>query len=113
MNENKKDKLAIAIVIIISLTAFAGGFFKNNYISDLTDNKEEIDLMQRELESIESKSERCTYSYQCGNNNQPLNRLGGIESLKQFGKYETDLDIDITGKETFIIRPDLIHSDII
>lgn len=49
---------------------------------------------------------RCCYSFSCGNNNQPLNRLGGIESLNLFGKYETDLDIDITGKETFIARPD-------
>ena len=25
---------------------------------------------------------RCTYSYQCGNNNQPLNKKGAIESIK-------------------------------
>lgn len=25
---------------------------------------------------------RCTYSYQCGNNNQPLNKIGAIESLE-------------------------------
>jgi len=25
---------------------------------------------------------RCTYSYQCGNNNSPLNKLGAMESLK-------------------------------
>jgi len=27
---------------------------------------------------------RCTYSYQCGNNNQPLNRIGAMEAAKLF-----------------------------
>ncbi|MCE7743422.1 MAG: DEAD/DEAH box helicase [Candidatus Heimdallarchaeota archaeon] len=31
---------------------------------------------------------RCTYSYQCGNNNQPLNKLGAVESLGQLGKLK-------------------------
>ena len=29
---------------------------------------------------------RCTYSYQCGNNNQPLNKTGAIESIKLLNK---------------------------
>ncbi len=31
---------------------------------------------------------RCTYSYQCGNNNQPLNRIGAINVLKKILKGE-------------------------
>jgi len=27
---------------------------------------------------------RCTYSYQCGNNNQPLNRVGAMEAAKMY-----------------------------
>ncbi len=34
---------------------------------------------------------RCTYSYQCGNNNQPLNKIGAMESLKLL--KESDLKI--------------------
>ncbi len=49
---------------------------------------------------------RCTYSYQCGNNNQPLNRIGGIEALKQFGKISTDLKLDFDGVESFVAYPD-------
>ncbi len=38
---------------------------------------------------------RCTYSYQCGNNNQPLNRLGAISVLKKMLKGERGrLDIE-------------------
>ncbi len=35
----------------------------------------------------------CTYSYQCGNNNRPLFKLGALDSVKQIlGKVETDVD---------------------
>jgi DEAD/DEAH box helicase domain-containing protein len=35
----------------------------------------------------------CTYSYQCGNNNSPLFKLGALDSIKQIlGKTETDVD---------------------
>ncbi len=38
---------------------------------------------------------RCTYSYQCGNNNQPLNRLGAINILEKLLKGKRGkLDID-------------------
>ena len=53
---------------------------------------------------------RCTYSYQCGNNNQPLHRLGAIDALKEFGKTSTDLDFKFEGVETFIANP--LHSDL-
>jgi DEAD/DEAH box helicase domain-containing protein len=49
---------------------------------------------------------RCTYSYQCGNNNQPLNRLGAIETLKQFGNSATELDLNFSGVESFVAYPD-------
>jgi len=44
---------------------------------------------------------RCTYSYQCGNNNQPLNRLGAINVLEKLlrgerGKLDTDKYKDLT-----------------
>ncbi|MCE7734397.1 MAG: DEAD/DEAH box helicase [Candidatus Heimdallarchaeota archaeon] len=48
---------------------------------------------------------RCTYSYYCGNNNQPLNRLGAIETLKLVGKESTELDFNFDGVETFVIDP--------
>ncbi|MHA2275134.1 MAG: DEAD/DEAH box helicase [Candidatus Kariarchaeaceae archaeon] len=48
---------------------------------------------------------RCTYSYYCGNNNQPLNRLGAIETLKLVGKESTELDLSFDGVETFVIDP--------
>jgi DEAD/DEAH box helicase domain-containing protein len=36
----------------------------------------------------------CTYSYQCGNNNQPLFRFGALESVKQIQeKVETEVDV--------------------
>ncbi len=45
--------------------------------------------LMRALKTLESCScttvdgcPRCTYSYQCGNNNKPLNKIGAIESLK-------------------------------
>lgn len=35
----------------------------------------------------------CTYSYQCGNNNQPLFKLGALESIRQvLGNAETKVD---------------------
>ncbi|MFX0107829.1 MAG: DEAD/DEAH box helicase [Candidatus Hodarchaeota archaeon] len=35
----------------------------------------------------------CTYSYQCGNNNSPLFKLGALDSVRQIiGKAETDVD---------------------
>ncbi len=35
----------------------------------------------------------CTYSYQCGNNNQPLFRFGALESVRRIQeKVETDVD---------------------
>lgn len=38
---------------------------------------------------------RCTYSYQCGNNNQPLNRLGAINVLEKLLRGERGvLDVD-------------------
>ena len=38
---------------------------------------------------------RCTYSYQCGNNNQPLNRLGAINILEKLLKGERgELDVN-------------------
>ncbi len=38
---------------------------------------------------------RCTYSYQCGNNNQPLNRLGAINVLEKLLKGERGrLDVE-------------------
>ncbi len=49
---------------------------------------------------------RCTYSYQCGNNNRPLNRLGAIETLKQFGSLSTALDLNFRGVESFVAYPD-------
>lgn len=48
---------------------------------------------------------RCTYSYYCGNNNQPLNRLGAIETLRLVGKESTELDLNFEGVETFVIDP--------
>jgi DEAD/DEAH box helicase domain-containing protein len=45
---------------------------------------------------------RCTYSYQCGNNNEPLDRIGAIDSLKQFGKISTELNLEYEGIQTFI-----------
>lgn len=34
---------------------------------------------------------RCTYSYQCGNNNQPLNKKGAIESIKLLKTMKLEL----------------------
>jgi DEAD/DEAH box helicase domain-containing protein len=37
----------------------------------------------------------CTYSYQCGNNNQPLFRFGALESVRRIQeKVETDVDTE-------------------
>ena len=35
---------------------------------------------------------KCTHSYQCGNNNRPLDRIGAIESLKLFPLVKTSID---------------------
>lgn len=68
--------------------------------------------MQRSLKIMEEcpcKREdgcpRCTYSYYCGNNNQPLNRIGAIETLKLVGTESTELDLSFDGVETFVIDP--------
>lgn len=45
---------------------------------------------------------RCTYSYQCGNNNQPLNRIGAIESLNELGKQDTFVDYDFIPGTSYI-----------
>ena len=37
---------------------------------------------------------RCTYSYQCGNNNSPLDRLGAINSLSLMSKSSTTINLD-------------------
>ena len=37
----------------------------------------------------------CTYSYQCGNNNQPLFRFGALESVRRIQeKVQTDVDTE-------------------
>jgi len=48
---------------------------------------------------------RCTYSYQCGNNNQPLNRLGAIEVLNKYGKENTELQYNFEGYPSYVIDP--------
>jgi len=53
---------------------------------------------------------RCTYSYQCGNNNQPLDRVGAIEALKRFGKDNTELFYNFDGHESFVIEPEWDYS---
>ncbi len=57
--------------------------------------EEGINRSLKILENCPCKSSdgcpRCTYSYQCGNNNQPLNKIGAIESIKLLS--ESDLQI--------------------
>ncbi|MHA2253148.1 MAG: Zn-binding domain-containing protein, partial [Candidatus Kariarchaeaceae archaeon] len=48
---------------------------------------------------------RCTYSYYCGNNNQPLHRIGAIEALRKVGKETTTINYDFEGIETYVISP--------
>ncbi|MHA2168605.1 MAG: DEAD/DEAH box helicase [Candidatus Kariarchaeaceae archaeon] len=58
---------------------------------------------------------RCTYSYYCGNNNQPLNRIGGIETLKLVGREATELDLNFDDVDTYISHSDFLlkfHSNI-
>ncbi|MHA1829012.1 MAG: DEAD/DEAH box helicase [Candidatus Heimdallarchaeaceae archaeon] len=45
---------------------------------------------------------RCTYSYQCGNNNQPLNKIGAIESLKLLGSMELEIVDDFANYESYV-----------
>ena len=49
---------------------------------------------------------RCTYSYYCGNNNQPLNRLGAIEALNLVGKESTEIDLSYQGAQPYVIEVD-------
>ncbi len=45
---------------------------------------------------------RCTYSYQCGNNNQPLNKTGAIESLKLMDKTKSKIIDDFTEYDVYV-----------
>jgi len=45
---------------------------------------------------------RCTYSYQCGNNNQPLNKIGAIESLKLIDKIKSEIIEDFTEYDAYV-----------
>ncbi len=45
---------------------------------------------------------RCTYSYQCGNNNSPLDRVGAINALNALDKVSTDLNLDWHGEDPLI-----------
>lgn len=45
---------------------------------------------------------RCTYSYQCGNNNQPLNKQGAIESLERLGKLKIKVVENYNDYESFV-----------
>ena len=45
---------------------------------------------------------RCTYSYQCGNNNQPLSKNGAIESLEKLGKVELKVIDNYNEYESYV-----------
>ncbi|MFQ5815823.1 MAG: DEAD/DEAH box helicase [Candidatus Hydrothermarchaeaceae archaeon] len=46
----------------------------------------------------------CTYSYQCGNNNSPLNKAGAISSLESLvGNAKTEVDMDEFADEKPIV----------
>jgi len=45
---------------------------------------------------------RCTYSYQCGNNNQPLNKIGAIESFKMLGKVKLKIIEDYHDYQAYV-----------
>jgi len=45
---------------------------------------------------------RCTYSYQCGNNNQPLNKLGAIESIKLLNKSDLQIIDNYNEYEAYV-----------
>ncbi|MHA1953568.1 MAG: hypothetical protein ACW96U_06455, partial [Candidatus Heimdallarchaeaceae archaeon] len=45
---------------------------------------------------------RCTYSYQCGNNNQPLNKIGAIESLEVLKDVKLKVIEDFEPYEAYV-----------
>ncbi|MHA2357903.1 MAG: DEAD/DEAH box helicase [Candidatus Heimdallarchaeaceae archaeon] len=45
---------------------------------------------------------KCTYSYQCGNNNQPLNKIGAIETLKLLGKEKLSMIDDFMEYQAYV-----------
>jgi DEAD/DEAH box helicase domain-containing protein len=45
---------------------------------------------------------RCTYSYQCGNNNQPLSKLGALESLEHLGKTKLHIVDNYNDYESYV-----------
>ncbi|MHA1874337.1 MAG: DEAD/DEAH box helicase [Candidatus Heimdallarchaeaceae archaeon] len=45
---------------------------------------------------------RCTYSYQCGNNNSPLNKYGAIESLSLVRRSKLKIIEDVSGYSPLI-----------
>ena len=58
------------------------------------------------LESCKCKKEdgcpNCTYSYQCGNNNRPLNKYGAIRALKKLIRGEKIEFMDFIGERPYI-----------
>ncbi len=58
------------------------------------------------LEGCDCKSvdgcPRCTYSYQCGNNNQPLSKVGAIESFKMLGKVKLKIIEDYQDYQAYV-----------
>jgi DEAD/DEAH box helicase domain-containing protein len=45
---------------------------------------------------------RCTYSYQCGNNNQPLNKIGAIESLELLKEAKLKVIDDLEPYQAYV-----------
>ncbi|MHA1592714.1 MAG: DEAD/DEAH box helicase [Candidatus Heimdallarchaeaceae archaeon] len=45
---------------------------------------------------------RCTYSYQCGNNNQPLNKKGAIEAIKLLKTMKLELIENYTEYQAYV-----------
>jgi DEAD/DEAH box helicase domain-containing protein len=45
---------------------------------------------------------RCTYSYQCGNNNQPLNKIGAIESFELLKDAKLEVIEDLEPYQAFV-----------
>ncbi len=45
---------------------------------------------------------RCTYSYQCGNNNQPLNKTGAIESIKLLNESKLKIIDDYAEYDAYV-----------
>jgi len=64
-----------------------------------------IDRAKRIMEECSCQSRhgcpKCTFSYQCGNNNRPLERIGAIKSLELIGKQETKI-IEIPSGKYYI-----------